>query len=1846
MKYSKTALMELSHKYTSVLKKCAFLNAAILMGVMVAGSANATEYITRQVNSTNPFTFDDDYFHNSNQTGERGGAIYNTSGNTLNLVRDAFVANSADWGGAIYSGGNAPVRIWGGYYGVYDPTSDFRGTVFNKNIARYQGGAIYSASNVTISGHDGSNFDGATGVLFTDNTADGESNDIYMGGSANTHLYLNLNSQVHTYHYTYPCGDTICDGYRHYKDDITLDGGIDGEYYTINATSQTNLAGGTSTVAMGDVSGAMDVNIGGSTTFGKATANSIDAGNLNLYNTSSLIVGKGITSGYNDVELGGSAYISGDSYLEVAGDLYAGDSVTNHGTTQVGGELYTDNSVANYGSVVVTDDLYAKNNITNQGNIKVGNETAQSDLVTINLTNTNGTTGAVIDVSGDIYAANILGTAGSLVNLKDTNTDGISATIKAAGDISSYAISNTNTGTGNGVATITAGKDVIAGTTLSNTNGSVSADGDVYVKGTLTNALTSNSAGVDSSVSAGEDIQAAVISNTKTGTGNGVATIMADGEIYATKTVGEETTTYTGAQITNTNADLVAGENIYATTIDNTEGLIDSLGGNIVASGAVANTAKSLADSDIIADGSITADSLTNTELGTESASVIAGKDITITTTLSNTKGDIVAGSSTVKGDISVGTVLTNTQGTVTAHGDVAATTSISNTAGVIEAKSHTTGETTVVGDVDTITLSNTDGTVNATGSVFAQNSAVSAGGITNLRASSADDVNATLTAGKDIVAYSLSNADTGAGNGVAAVTAGSSTQKGSIRVGTTLTNTNGTVAAHGGIEALTSITNTNGIIATQAYPDDPEEPFVGAIKTLDLTNTGGIVTAIGRISAVNSDYSDGSITNSGVTAGIASGDIIDTVTLSNTNGSIGALRSIYASDYDSTTGGLTNLRTDDVGAYSATVTAGGDIEAYILSNEKKGTADGSATVSAGGSIYAKKEVAGETTTYTGLTLNNTLGVVQATGDVYAIGGANSGLVKANTLYLQGDTETPRTYLNTGLIDAKVDITDGMILTTDGIDDETTPTKGITGSIKNDGLLKMTSGKVVADVTGIGTLRVDDDNTAEIKAGVTVSQNTVETLTAASTLGNKGTLNVNTLLTNQGEIANTGIVNLNGIGAQTNVGVISGNGTLNIKTIAGTGSAPNKTTTLTNTGLINNSVAVDAASSFVTAAADNAVAASATSGITGAVTNNGALTINNGGYLLADVTGADGMTTVTSGADVVANAGVGITQAVIGIDKTSSLAIDADKIVGKTTNNGSLTLRGGVSAKALAQAINGTGLTKINDGAVSSAFAINQELAVTAGSGLSINADNIGGTVTNGGTLTLTGGTLKRGVNADGTLAGVVTVTGNTTVDSASVYANTLNVNAGKTFKVGENVVQAANADIDGTLDIDITAAGKGESTVAGSNVTINNLDPTGGKLVVHIADSVLDAQHAQTQEVALIHNANKTFEAGQIEIISNGDYSITVDAVNKKYVIVNNDSYADTSAATGGSGNNMNTAVALDNAMGLVDGTAGRAVQKGLNLLSKASPIAYQKALTDLAPTDTATSAGVTQDFNNLVDAQVADRLAEGVSGGDVFERRGVWAQALYNYSKQDSSRKTPGFKGNTVGLALGLDGQLNASTTIGVGYAFGKTDVDSAGRDTDIESHNLFVYGQYQPSKWFVRGMMNYGMADYTEKANILGYTKKAKYDVDNYGARAYVGYNLDNGFTPESGLRYTHIKQDKYTDTLDQTVKTDTVDVLTAVVGVNYATKVETKGFKWTPKAHFDVTYDLLTDRSNATVNVGTSVYNIKGEKLERLGAEAGVAAEMSVNNWDFTLGYDLGIRKDYQSHTGKLKAKYNF
>ena len=249
-------------------------------------------------------------------------------------------------------------------------------------------------------------------------------------------------------------------------------------------------------------------------------------------------------------------------------------------------------------------------------------------------------------------------------------------------------------------------------------------------------------------------------------------------------------------------------------------------------------------------------------------------------------------------------------------------------------------------------------------------------------------------------------------------------------------------------------------------------------------------------------------------------------------------------------------------------------------------------------------------------------------------------------------------------------------------------------------------------------------------------------------------------------------------------------------------------------------------------------------------------------------------------------------------------------------------------------------------------------------------------------------------------------------------------------------------------------------------------------------------------------------------------------------------------------------------------------------------------------------------------------------------------------NYTKQDNTDKVNGFDAKTAGIAFGADGEVDENTTFGLGYAFTRTNADLDSGDTDVNSHTLFAYGKYQPSEWYGRGMVSYNYGEYKEKASVAGISNKAKYDVNSFAVAAYAGYDMAGGITPEGGLRYMYVMPEDYTDGLGQKVSQDNVSVLTAVAAVKYSNDYVYGDAVITPKARLGLTYDLVSDNNTANVKLGDVSYRINGERLERFGAEAGLGVETKVNNWTLSAGYDLGLRKDYQSHTAMLKAKYEF
>jgi outer membrane autotransporter protein len=296
-------------------------------------------------------------------------------------------------------------------------------------------------------------------------------------------------------------------------------------------------------------------------------------------------------------------------------------------------------------------------------------------------------------------------------------------------------------------------------------------------------------------------------------------------------------------------------------------------------------------------------------------------------------------------------------------------------------------------------------------------------------------------------------------------------------------------------------------------------------------------------------------------------------------------------------------------------------------------------------------------------------------------------------------------------------------------------------------------------------------------------------------------------------------------------------------------------------------------------------------------------------------------------------------------------------------------------------------------------------------------------------------------------------------------------------------------------------------------------------------------------------------------------------------------------------------------------------------------------------APITTGVATTITRHIANAIAGQLED-LRIGRSGGEEAADVDMWVKVLASHADQDSSRTTDGFEGNTKGVAFGVDVK-NGATTVGIGYANTTSDVKSIGRRIDVSGHNLFAYAEYQPSEWYVRGLLNYNTSDYEEKKTVFGARVDAEYDVMAVSGELTVGHEYANGVTPFGGLRFMHLTQDSYTDAAGVRVNTDDVDIWTAVAGAKYSRDIVKGDKTYRPEVHAGLTYDLLSDTTEANVAVGDYGYIVDTRRLPRFGVEMGVGLGIKVcDHMDVSVTYDANIRRDYTVHSGNVKLQYNF
>lgn len=500
------------------------------------------------------------------------------------------------------------------------------------------------------------------------------------------------------------------------------------------------------------------------------------------------------------------------------------------------------------------------------------------------------------------------------------------------------------------------------------------------------------------------------------------------------------------------------------------------------------------------------------------------------------------------------------------------------------------------------------------------------------------------------------------------------------------------------------------------------------------------------------------------------------------------------------------------------------------------------------------------------------------------------------------------------------------------------------------------------------------------------------------------------------------------------------------------------------------------------------------------------------------------------------------------------------------------------------------------------------------------------GKVTLSGKNTFTGN-MAGGVGNDIHNLGKLTVSdGTTTIDGGIAGDGALTIADGATLNIGTTTVQQKELTLDGTVGATIVGANNYGKLLA---ETYNG----NGKVSLNVATT-------GTYNI-FGENANEytVVDAGAIYDVTKGDNGAITIATKKVEEIAKETGLTDTAA---------NTVAALAN----VDNDLA-------NIASLNAQQALRKGDTDYVeiesakanPVDKPVVQSVAQSVQGAVMTLAANRMAGapsagtmGRSGGDLSDADyGVWAQGMFNKSKFNGQ-----FNGYTRGVSAGFDALIDKQYTIGLGYAFGHSDVHAnGGRDTEIDSNSIFAYAQYKPSEWFVNAALNYTMSKYTETVDAFGVRLKSDYDTDAFGGQVMTGYDFASGLTPEVGLRYLHVTQDSYNNGLNH-VSSDDTDFLTGIAGMKYRFAIENDSvINWFPELRAAATYDFVSDKAMSTVTMpGAASYVVDGDRLSRFGGEFGIGLTAEYNGLEISLVYDLNLHKDYTSQTGMAKFRYEF
>lgn len=297
---------------------------------------------------------------------------------------------------------------------------------------------------------------------------------------------------------------------------------------------------------------------------------------------------------------------------------------------------------------------------------------------------------------------------------------------------------------------------------------------------------------------------------------------------------------------------------------------------------------------------------------------------------------------------------------------------------------------------------------------------------------------------------------------------------------------------------------------------------------------------------------------------------------------------------------------------------------------------------------------------------------------------------------------------------------------------------------------------------------------------------------------------------------------------------------------------------------------------------------------------------------------------------------------------------------------------------------------------------------------------------------------------------------------------------------------------------------------------------------------------------------------------------------------------------------------------------------------------------------------------------------LDDGFAYGDSNDVHfGTWVKLFAEYLNADGAGNIPGYKGDAVGFALGMDWSVLSNSLIGVAGSANKvhlTDRNDNSNLENVESYQLTLYGFFDPSfecgrditGLYVDGMMGIASNSYDNRRNVnignfstSGFSNFMGYQLGAQLDTGYVFLYEDLYIAPISRFKYTYLRFEDYTENgasgLNLSVSNETVESVQAGLGVRLAVRNVVGLMRYYPEAALIYMHDFSGQGQVTVANFlgGGTAFATNGNKPGQniIFFDLGLTA-VSNDQYVFRGKYELEYRNNFLANAGFIELYHRW